>query len=220
MSNDIAILIPVKSFRFAKSRLSGILPDDARGDLARELATSVLSMEIEGGRILAVFDDHEVGTWLTDMGFASIRTTATGLNASLGESIASLQSVGATSCLIMHSDIPCPQPPDAHVIAMSEGLSVVTPDRRRDGTNLLGFSFGNSFRIAFGHHSYRRHCSAFEERRIDYTSITSDILGFDLDVPADLRDYGDTFGTVTAGPALRRAIALAYEAAAASKVED
>ena len=41
---DKAVMIPIKSFASAKIRLSTVLDSNARADLAKELATSVVSV--------------------------------------------------------------------------------------------------------------------------------------------------------------------------------
>jgi 2-phospho-L-lactate guanylyltransferase (CobY/MobA/RfbA family) len=74
-----ALLVPVKSFRTAKFRLSPVLSPDERAQLARRLATGVLAAA--GGLPRnVVCDDAEVAKWAAGAGARVIWTPGLGLS--------------------------------------------------------------------------------------------------------------------------------------------
>ena len=62
-----ALLVPVKSFRRAKLRLAGVLDEEERGQLARELAEIAVAAA-HGMPVYVVCDDGEVADWAVTRG--------------------------------------------------------------------------------------------------------------------------------------------------------
>ena len=82
MSNK-AVLIPIKDFESAKVRLSTVLDSNARADLAKELATLVVSACLETPVFIACEDDA-VESWARDLGADILRNPSEGAQRSCG----------------------------------------------------------------------------------------------------------------------------------------
>ena len=92
MSNK-AVLIPIKDFESAKVRLSTVLDSNARADLAKELATSVVSACLETPVFISCENDA-VESWARDLGAEILRNPSEGLNEAVDFGFRSLSERG------------------------------------------------------------------------------------------------------------------------------
>jgi len=75
--DDLAVVVPIKSFASAKARLAEVLGVDARAALARTCASRVLSAAAPH-RVFVVCDDEEVAAWAGTHGASVVTANARG----------------------------------------------------------------------------------------------------------------------------------------------
>ena len=127
------VLIPIKDFESAKVRLSTVLDSNARADLAKELATLVVSACLETPVFIACEDDA-VESWARDLGADILRNPSEGLNEAVDFGFRSLSERGFESVLITHGDLVYP----SGLLSLFEMEEIViVPDSELDGTNVL-----------------------------------------------------------------------------------
>ncbi|MDQ2678302.1 MAG: hypothetical protein M3Y51_06120, partial [Actinomycetota bacterium] len=165
----VVVLIPVKAFARAKSRLAASLDPAQRAQLARSMATAVVRAAAPLP-VTVVCDDDGVAEWATSMGASVEMTPGVGLNGAVSEAVERLRRRGVRRVVVAHGDlpfarsfdrfVPAPHPDDAHPdrarhershhdarIHQDEGI-VIVPDRRHTGTNVLSLPTDAGFRFA------------------------------------------------------------------------
>jgi len=177
-----ALLVPVKSFRVAKARLSSVLDADERASLARALGAQVLAAAGDVPVSVAC-DDGEVADWASALGAQVLFTPHLGLSGAVGAAVEHLGRSGATLVVVSHADLPY-----AHDLGDfgRDGVVTLAPDHRLDGTNVIAVPARSGFRFAYGRGSYARHRT--EAARLGLLALTryDPRLATDIDVPADL----------------------------------
>lgn len=176
------VLIPVKSFKEAKRRLSGALDDSARASLARQMATQVL----KAARPLAVAvvcDDNEVADWARDHHALVVWEPGRGLNGAVEEGVRHLGALGVTTVIVAHGDLPWAS--GLADLGAFEGVTIV-PDRAGDGTNVIELPTSVGFKFSYGPGSFTRHIAECERLGVDHRVLHPPALAFDVDLPADL----------------------------------
>lgn len=147
------MLIPVKAFGAAKARLAGWLSDTDRRRLARWMAGRV----VEAVRPLPTFvacDDDEVAAWAEALGAEVLWGPGLGLNGAIDHGIATISDKSAEYVLISHGDLPLPE---SLPTVVRPGEIVLVPDRRRDGTNVVGRPCSVALPACYGAGSFRQH---------------------------------------------------------------
>ncbi len=187
--SDTAILVPIKSFTWAKTRLRSILNDEDRVMLAQMLALNALDSLVHQASTFAVADDESVISYVRSSGHSAITVPSRGLNTGLRSALEIVASKGFRRALIIHSDIPLIGSITSHLTALAEGRAVITPDRHGDGTNLLGFPLYNQPTLHFGQRSAPEHLRSLRAHGLETSVIMSRYLAFDLDTPDDLTEF-------------------------------
>ena len=62
----------------------------------------------------------------------------------------------------------------------------MVPCHRDDGTPVISLPVGTSFSLAYGVGSFRRHVTAGHTAGLAVRVVRDPLLGFDVDLPADL----------------------------------
>ena len=180
--NNRAVLIPIKDFESAKVRLSKVLDSDARADLAKELATSVVTACNENPVYIACEDDA-VESWARDLGAEILRNPSDGLNEAVDFGFRDLQKRGFESVLITHGDLIYPEGLPS-LFGMEE--IVIVPDTELDGTNVLVLPTRIPFEFSYGPNSYTRHLKSASKSEAQVLVVTDSKFAFDIDDPDDL----------------------------------
>lgn len=177
-----AVLVPVKAFGTAKARLAPSLDAPARAALARAMAERVLAAA-DPLPVAVVCDDAEVAAWAAAQGALVIREPGRGLDGAVEAGVARLAAAGADEVLVVHADLP-----HAAGLASLAGWRGVTlvPDRRDDGTNVVGIPAGAGFRFAYGPGSFARHRAEARRLGLPLRIVREPALAWDVDVPADI----------------------------------
>lgn len=188
------VVVPVRSFADAKSRLGAILDADQRSRLAQASATNVLT-RIGIARAVVVCNDDDVVDWSRALGVPTCQVAVSGLNQSLQAAVPRIMAERQPAeIVIVHADLAFP---DALaeldiVVPPGSGSSVtVVPDRHRDGTNVLalGRNIVPQWRFTYGPNSCHAHCEQARSLGAELRVIEHPDLGFDLDTPQDLEDH-------------------------------
>lgn len=179
---DLAVLVPVKSFRRAKLRLSPVADASQRAELARWMAARVLRAA-SGCPMFVVCDDDEVATWATDHGAEVLWRPGRGLNRAVTEGVNALADLGIDNVVVAHADLPL-----AHDLAAlaRPGAVTLVPDARDDGTNVLAVPCASGFEFSYGAGSFRRHTDRAALLGIPVFVVRDERLALDVDRPSDL----------------------------------
>jgi 2-phospho-L-lactate guanylyltransferase len=111
------------------------------------------------------------------------------LNQALHRATMFSRAFNAEGVLILPADLPLVQPQDIQALLRSAAeppVVVISPDRRRTGTNALLVHPTGLIDYAFGPASFKKHCDLAAKAgvRIEICEIPS--IGLDLDLPEDL----------------------------------
>lgn len=191
---SIWVIIPVKPFNRAKSRLSEVLTSDQRQILAENMLRHVLSVvrtvpEIMG--TLVVSRDTKALAIARDYGARTVQESGTPeLNPALMRATQVVARWKANATLILPADLPLIAAQDiVGIIEMgrSERTVVIATDQDQDGTNALFIRPPGLIRYAYGVGSYQRHVDLAHEAGATVKVYHSPRLSQDIDVPEDLK---------------------------------
>jgi len=183
---SVAVLVPVKAFGEAKLRLAPALDHDARADLARSMASTVVRVAAPLP-VFVVCDDDEVAAWATDAGADVVWRPGLGLNGAVSAGVDLLAADGYAKVIVAHADLPYAV--DLAWVADFDGVTLV-PDRHDDGTNVVCVPTGTGFTFAYGPGSFARHCAETERLGLALRVEREPHLGWDVDIPDDLTAPG------------------------------
>ena len=176
-----AVIVPIRSFEGALSRLAGMLGERRCHDLMRLMASRVVAAA-DGLPVHVATDDVEVAAWASDLGAEVAPVGRPGLSTAVSVTVDRLAAAGVERAVVAHADLAL-----AHSLrpAVGAGL-VIVPDRRRDGSNVLCVPTDCGFRFAYGPGSFRRHLAEAERLGLAVTVVEDDALASDMDYPEDL----------------------------------
>ena len=177
-----AVLVPVKHFSDAKARLAPALSPAARARLAREMAERVIGAA-RHIPVAVVCDSTDVATWARGLGALVVWAPERGLNHAVQDGVRRLSDLGVAHITVAHADLP--RADDLTWVGDWPGITLI-PDRREDGTTVIGLPSDCRFVFSYGPGSFGRHRA--EARRLGLATrvVHSDALSWDVDVPADL----------------------------------
>ena len=199
VSERIIVVVPIRSLRHGKTRLSRVLGNEARETLLRGIAVRVVTAAVDSGLIesvLVVSPDAETLAWAAGLGPAVVAAPQPehlpGLNGAIAAGRAWALDRGASAMVSLFADLPLIVPDDVRGLAARKEPVVLGPDRRGEGTNALLLRLaeqGSEFAFAFGDGSLAKHLD--EARRLGLVATVHDTPGiaFDLDTPADWSDF-------------------------------
>jgi 2-phospho-L-lactate guanylyltransferase len=183
------ILIPVKPFARAKSRLAGVLDGAAREALARRLFGHVLRQSLDArADVLVVSRDEEALSQARSAGAMALRETCEGHNPALAQALLKLDRMARAPVLIVSSDLPLLSAQDLRVmLAPPVGVSVmIATDTAGQGTNALYLAHPAILALRFGPGSRAAHEREARRAGLGCRVIRREGLACDLDMPADL----------------------------------
>jgi 2-phospho-L-lactate/phosphoenolpyruvate guanylyltransferase len=185
-------IVPVKPLRRGKSRLSEILSEEERAQLNHQLFTHTLQVlkQVEAiSDILVVSRDSNVLTEAREWKVRTVTENGTPeLNnalrrASLFSSVFSTEGV-----LIVPADLPLLTPEDVNEFLNARKgppMIVITPDRRREGTNMLLTDPADLLTFSFGGKSFERHTELAKTKGAEVIIVENERIALDLDIPED-----------------------------------
>jgi 2-phospho-L-lactate guanylyltransferase len=185
-----AVVIPVRTFESAKSRLGAVLDAEERRDLVdRLLRRTVAAVLATPGvtEVVVVSPDPEVLAIAEAAGARPLAQGSRGLNPALQEARA---VIAADRILVLPADLPTVTAGDlAQVLAAGDTAGnpsvVLAPDRHGRGTNALLLTPPDVIDPAFGVDSRAAHAWLASSADAAYVEMPG-ILGLDLDTADDL----------------------------------
>ena len=205
MSERIVAVVPIRSLRHGKSRLSPVLENEARQTLLRRVADRVVAAAVDSGLIetvLVVSPDAGTLAWAAEAGPSVVAVPQPedrpGLNGAIDAGRAWALDHGASAVVSLFADLPLIVADDIRGLVARTEPVVLGPDRRGEGTNALLLRLagrGSEFAFAFGEGSLAKHLE--EARRLGLDTALHDAtgIGFDLDTPDDWSDFMHVNGT-------------------------
>jgi 2-phospho-L-lactate guanylyltransferase len=201
----LCVIVPVKPFAQAKSRLSPLLRRPLRATLARTLLAHTLDVVKAGSwkldasrgswKVVVVSRDLMALNLARNKGAETILESGHDLNTALAEARTWATRVGAEAVLVLPADLPLLAVGDIQAIieqAPAPPCAVIAPDRRQCGTNALLLCPPDALHFAFGPGSFDEYCAQAETSNVRLSVYHSPALAFDLDTPEDWELIRDT----------------------------
>jgi len=179
----IAIFIPVKKYTESKERLSTILTNSERADLAKTMAQKTVNAFAQANiasTITVVTNDPN----LVIQG-ARVFVSTLSLNLALEDAIANTMPLD--QIMITHADLPRINAGDIELLCMSHSDNSITiiTDEHGIGTNCLLFASSLRFKFKFGPNSFNLFQQVFKENFFTWESPSITSLQQDLDSDDD-----------------------------------
>ena len=184
-STDTTVaVVPIRSFSGGKNRLSSALNAEQRERVTRWTANRVID-SLAGHDVLVVTGEESVSSWAADRGCATVDPENIGLIAAAEAARHHLRSLGVARMAVIHADLPCPG--GLPELIMAKG-SIIVPDLRGDGTNVLAIPVDSTLTFSYGRGSFRRHLAGMAaDHHVRSISVLHDpLLGLDIDTVEDL----------------------------------
>ena len=176
-----AVVVPIRSFDGALSRLTSVLGRSGCRHLMRRMAGRVVAAA-DGLPVHVATDDTEVAAWAADLGAEVVPVGRPGLSVAASVAVDRLAAAGTERVVVAHADLAL-----ARSLRPAVGLGmVIVPDRRRDGSNVLCVPAACGFQFSYGPGSFRRHVAEAGRLQLAVTVVEDDALAADIDHPEDL----------------------------------
>lgn len=188
------ILIPVKRLDRAKLRLSRRLSPADRRRLGLAMLADVLRSTAQWPHRIVVTDDPDAEALGITSGCDLVPDPCNGLNNAIDTGSQRAVALGASSLLVLPSDVPLANPGDiAEIFGRPEQVVVVAS--ADGGTNALLRRPANAISPAFGPASAHRHEKLARQSGLSFARLEVPSLELDIDRFADLyrleRSAGD-----------------------------
>jgi len=180
------VLVPLKNFSDAKSRLREVLSEHDVETLTRQLAGAVLRA-VKPYETLVVCDDDDVAEFATRSGAGVFRAVARSLNGAVSEAYASVAEYD--QAIIVHADLRSPH--GLGSFQPGPGVTIVT-DHHGTGTNVLSLPTALDFHFSYGQDSAALHQREAQRLGITCELATNSPWRFDVDEPDDLESSPDS----------------------------
>lgn len=184
-------VIPVKSFRSAKTRLRPLFSDAEREELALCMAADVLNAVAAAASvtdIAVVTHDPAAAALARRFGCEVLaEPPAASLSEIVGQAFAVLRARGIGDYLYLPADVPLITSAhlDEFLRARIAGAALVRA-RRDGGTNALVLMAGAAIPLAFGPGSCRRHALRARHAGVPVQLVSCPALECDIDTPDDV----------------------------------
>lgn len=189
----IAALLPVKSPRNAKQRLSGFLAPEQREALARAMFEEVLATLCAAGgldRIVVVTNDGVAARRARESGADVFEETEQhGHSHSADAAALRAMQEGATTVILAPIDVPLVTTTEIELLAAQAGAGLaIVPSSDGTGTNALVRTPPDVIRSRFGPGSFRAHVEQAEALGVPVKVLRPEGLVFDVDTPEDVSE--------------------------------
>lgn len=192
MKARINIVIPVKSFQLAKSRLSPVLSLLSRQRLMQSLYLNnleFLQTHYSFCHLLVVTPDTAAAQWARERGVAVLQEDqCDGLNAAIEKATRWSVERKFDTQVVFFADIARPDTTDLDQLLSRAGTvnSLVAVPALDGGTNVLLSTPPSITPAIFGKNSYRRLQAHAEKHHIEFNGLKLPSLALDVDRPSDL----------------------------------
>ncbi|HMS24332.1 MAG TPA: 2-phospho-L-lactate guanylyltransferase [Acidimicrobiia bacterium] len=186
MAMQCALVIPVRSFADAKTRLASTLNPTQREELMRNCVSRVIAAGQNTTyiqEIVLVSADKHVKHF-AQLASVNFFSSDVSLNEDLNACVYGL-NLSLDGIIISHGDLPWITTfDDVHEYLLHHQI-VIAPDRHRKGTNIYAHNREVSAQYEFGADSLSKHIRNIRATRMSYTLIQSPEYGLDIDTPHD-----------------------------------
>ena len=185
-------VLPVKSFRQAKQRLSDEVPPRLRASLAEAMVCDVLAALVRSeciDEVVVVTAGSRAREIAVDRGARVIADRESGHNDAASLGIAAAIERGAERVLLVPGDCPALDPRELDELLRRPPVDpsvVIVPDRHGTGTNALLLVPPEVMPPSFGPGSCARHAEHARARGVHCEVVDVPSLAFDIDTPEDL----------------------------------
>ncbi len=190
-STDVAVIVPVKPARDAKSRLAADLDAEARARLVRAMLTDVLAVirDAHGGPLLVVSSDGSYDAIVGRFEATRLADRDAGYNAAVALALGSPEVAAAGAALVIPADQPRARAADvAAVIEAIATHEVVLVPALDGGTGALGLRPPDAITPTFGEASAASHRAAATTAGRALAELEAESLRHDVDTIDDLID--------------------------------
>jgi 2-phospho-L-lactate guanylyltransferase len=178
------VVIPLRSFAEASTRLAPALTPDARAALARTMADRVHAAAAPL-RVVVVSSAPEVLAWAAGHGCTTLPDPGS-LDAAADAGRRWARAHEYSRVVIVHADLPLAESLADVAVGGDARIAVIVPDHRNDGTPVLALPTDVEFPFAYGPGSAARHIAAARACGLEVRVLDDPALAFDVDTPADL----------------------------------
>jgi 2-phospho-L-lactate guanylyltransferase len=185
MRAEFGVVVPIRTFALANTRLSDALSADARATLALLLADTVVRAAGDAP-VVVVTSAPEVEQWARDHAL-DLAPDPGSLDAAATAGIDALATRGVGRVVVAHADLPFVATFHAVTRDADRPVAVLVPDQRNDGTPVLSVPAHVPFAFAYGPGSFRRHLDAARAAGLAVRVVRDADLAFDVDIVDDLR---------------------------------
>ena len=192
------MVVPIKAFTGAKTRLSDRLDPDQRACLAQAAADRVLRAVADCPLVelrLAVVDTDLAARMALHRNFEVLqRPDLLGQSAAVGAGFSAAIKRGATNILTVSADIPLVRPKDIdEILRPRPPVLVMVSDREGLGTNAMRLDPAIDLHFHFGPDSLAMHKREAAALRLPVKVIDNRRVRLDIDTPDDI-DALEVFG--------------------------
>ena len=187
------VVVPVKPFALAKRRLSAILGDAERAALARCMVEDLLQTLGRCARIsgvVVVTREKAMRDIAARHGVTLLPEAEPGLSKSIYQAARHLAGHGATSLLMLPTDVPLATSEEIDQLVARHGWApavTIVSDGEGWGTNAIAVSPPDLMPFRFGRRSFEAHKAAATALGARVQVVRSPGLALDIDTPEDLR---------------------------------
>jgi len=184
MRAEFGVVVPIRTFALANTRLSDHLPSEVRAVLARRLADAV-ARAAGSVPVVVVTSAPEVEEWAAEHGLA-VAPDPGSLDAAAEAGIAALGDFDVPRVVVSHADLPFVTTFASVARDADRPIVTLVPCQRDDGTPVISVPIHAPFEFAYGPGSFRRHLDAARRADLAVRVIRDPDLGFDVDTVDDL----------------------------------
>lgn len=192
------VIVPVKSIHNGKSRLAGVLSSGDRENLNIAMLTNILKTlkEMDGiAGALIISHDKTIQILTETFGFDFLlEQQPYSLNHAINKACEKCRDMGASAVLILPADLPLITKKSLQSILdknIEPPVVVITPDRRKEGTNSLLINPASEFNFQFGENSFLTHQKNATLMNYRVEIVVDPGMELDLDTPEDWALYQD-----------------------------
>lgn len=178
------VVVPLRSFRTAAERLAPVLDPDARAELARRMADTVIAAAGELP-LVVVSSAPEVREWAADHGLRLLDDPGS-LDDAAHVGLSWVRAQGLDRVIVVHADLPRARTLAPVLRDADRPIVALVPCHRDDGTPVLSLPAAAEFTFSYGPGSFRRHVTEAKRLGLGIRVVRDPALAADVDLPDDL----------------------------------
>ena len=189
----IGVIIPVKKFNDSKQRLSSICTLEERRDLSRSMLFDICDVLIKSEyftEIVLVSSEEEITQYESYDGITYLRENeVNGVDNAVELGNRYFIEEGFDATVVIPGDIPLIHNKvlDELFNLIKDNQVIITPSRKKNGTNLLFRSPPDVIGTSYDNNSYFRHLDMIKAKNLQHWIYLEDSIRLDLDEPEDIK---------------------------------